>query len=154
MKTDMKTLLSCLLLACLLGSPAAFAARAARELVDPPPIPVSMEISQDQARRAIHLAAEKHGWVIEQESPGHSEATVVSGSHVVRVDIAYETRLITINYVDSEEMSFERRHNVRYIHPKYIKWTRTLAEDISEQLKLIPAAKPSAPAPKPQPPKK
>ncbi|HZP13256.1 MAG TPA: hypothetical protein VFB36_12630 [Nevskiaceae bacterium] len=140
----MRRALSCLLLTLTLSSPAAFAARAAQEMREPPPIPVSENISQDQARKAIHAAVEKHGWVIDRESPGHSEAAVVSGSHVVRVDIAYETRLIQINYLDSQEMSFERRHNVRYIHPKYMKWTRTLAEDIDEQIQLIAAAKPQA----------
>ena len=137
----MRRALSWLLLVLAMSSPQAFAARAAQELRDPPPIPVSAALSQDQARRAIHAAAEKYGWVIDQESPGHSQATVVSGSHVVQVDIAYETRLITVNYLDSQEMSFERRRNVRYIHPKYMRWTKMLAEEIGEQLKLVAAPK-------------
>ena len=130
------------LLFCAIAPHAALAARAAQRLEEPPPVPVPSELTQDQARRAIHAAVDKYGWVIDEESPGHSRATLILREHMVQVDVAYETRLITISYLDSRNMRFEVDGNVRYIHPKYKKWTRNLANEIGTQLAEARKAKP------------
>jgi hypothetical protein len=141
----MRKALCSMLLVCAVIPGAALAARAPQRLEEPPPVPVPSELTQDQARRAIHAAVDKYGWVIDEESPGHSRATLLLREHMVQVDIAYETRLITINYLDSQHMGFEVNRNVRYIHPKYKKWTRNLATEIGVQ--LAAARKPSAAKP-------
>jgi hypothetical protein len=106
---------------------------AAKPLVDPAPIEVPAGLTE-KAAKSIRLGVATRGWVVTQQEPGFMEATLHLRTHVAKIGIKYDTRSIQINYLESQNLDFEVKKDVRYIHRNYLKWVDNVVNDIRVQL--------------------
>ena len=86
---------------------------------------------------ALLRAAAIKGWSIEDIAPGHAIGRiVVRGKHHVAIDISYTSETISMTYIDSSNMDYERRDDGKYIHLHYNSWVsellRTLRKELSQ----------------------
>ena len=109
---------------------------AAKPLVDPAPIPVPAGLSENAVTKSIRVGVATRGGVVSRQEPGYMEATLNIRAHVARVGIKYDTQAIQINYLDSTNLDYEVKKDVRYIHANYLKWVANIVNDINVQLAL------------------
>jgi hypothetical protein len=87
-------------------------------------------LTESVVAERIRTAAGGRGWRVETESPGRMTLrTIVSGRHMVWIEVAYTTSAYTFQYVDSAQMRY--RQGTKGIHPNYNLWIRQLAETIN-----------------------
>lgn len=111
----------------------AFAGRAA-ELVDPAPIELTSKASAKQVKRAVKTAVLARGWTIENEKGDRFEAKYAKQTNRdnfwVKIAVAYDTKRVTLKYLDSEGLNFADEGGKRMIHANYNKWIGFLVKDI------------------------
>jgi hypothetical protein len=107
---------------------------AAKPLVDPAPIEVPAGLTEKAVAKSIRRGVATRGWVVTQQEPGFMEATLHLRTHVAKIGIKYDTRSIQINYLESQNLDFEVKKDVRYIHRNYLKWVDNVVNDIRVQL--------------------
>jgi hypothetical protein len=84
-----------------------------------------------KVRESIGLAASSRGWVVTSEQPGQLQLrNVIRNKHVVVINVFYDTTSVRAEYVSSENLKYEMRGEVPYIHPKYNEWVNLLLHDI------------------------
>ena len=91
--------------------------------------------TMDTIREAIAAAGISHGWVAVSEQPG--EMTLrndVRGLHTVVVKVSYDTAGMQVDYVTSENLNYNLRSGVAYIHPKYNMWVDLLIQGVTSRL--------------------
>jgi len=125
--------LALLLTLTLLGT-AAFAAQRSAPLVEPAPITIPANVSEENAAKAIRSALAGRGWAISEESPGHIGGTLTVRKHVLKIGISYTGGRIGIKYVTSSELGYEIIEGKPYIHPKFNNWMNNLILDINANL--------------------
>jgi hypothetical protein len=129
----LQAILLSLALLCVAG-----VAEARKEaLVDPPPIPIPTELTQDQVVKSIKAGLYGRGWAVALEEPGHMESTLNLRDHVARIDIKYDSRQITIAYLDSSNLDYKNVRGTRYIHPNYLNWINYLKNDIASNMQMV-----------------
>jgi hypothetical protein len=85
----------------------------------------------DKVRQAIIDAGARRGWHVDAEQPGRlTLRNVIRNKHTVVVDVAYDSKGVSVTYVSSENLNYEMRDGVAYIHPKYNEWVQKLLKDI------------------------
>ncbi len=117
----------------LLISLPALASRLAT-LTDPPPLSVPSGLTQEQVAKAIVAGMDKRHWVAESAKPGEIVAVQSPRDLVAKVKISYDTKSITIAYLDSTNFLYEEHDGVRQIHEKYNAWVLNLSRDIQSSL--------------------
>lgn len=103
-------------------------------LVDPAPIAVPQGLSDQAVAKAVKLGVLKRGWMVTREEPGYMEATLHLRVHMAKIGINYDQKAVTIRYLESQNLDYEVKKDVRYIHGNYLKWINNVARDISIQL--------------------
>lgn len=84
-----------------------------------------------KVRESIGAAASSRGWQVTSEQPGQLQLrNVIRNKHVVVINVFYDTRSVRAEYVSSENLKYEMRGGVPYIHPKYNEWVNLLLHDI------------------------
>ncbi|MEO7478329.1 MAG: hypothetical protein ABIT64_03745 [Lysobacteraceae bacterium] len=87
--------------------------------------------SLDKVRDAIVQAGASRGWMVTAEQPRQlTLRNVIRGKHTVVVNVSYNSRGVDVSYVSSDNLNYEMRGDVAYIHPKYNEWVEKLLVDI------------------------
>jgi hypothetical protein len=105
-------------------------------LVDPQPIPVPANVTQPQLEHIIGSALTSRGWRIIKHVPGEVDAVYDPRDFSVTIAIHYDAKQVQINYVTSNNLRYEVKNGVKYIHKNYISWTKNLVTDISNGLMM------------------
>jgi len=131
----LKTLLLVLLLAVSILVPFAAHARASEPVQSPQQ--ASFVVSKngapdvDKVRASIGAAASAHGWQVTSEQPGQLTLhNLIRNKFVVVINVFYDSKNVRVEYVSSENLNYELRGGVGYIHPKYNEWVKLLLKDI------------------------
>lgn len=105
---------------------------------------------------AIKLAANAHGWIITEETPGTIQASLRIRTHIAMVTIGYDESNYWIEYRDSTNLDYnpDDRKKTRTmraikgprIHRNYNIWVAQLAESIMDHARTPPKSLPAAPA--------
>ena len=122
------------LLALLLAPLLVLVLAGAAVLVDPEPIAIPSGLSDAAVTKAIRLGVAQRGWVVTREEPGYMEATLHLRTHVATIGLNYDARQIKIHYVSSENLDYEKKNDVSYIHGNYLRWVNNVVHDINVQL--------------------
>lgn len=109
---------------------------AAAPLVDPAPIQVPAGLSEKAVAKSIRLGVATRGWIVTRQEPGFMEATLNIRAHTAKIGIKYDTQSIQINYLESTNLDYEVKDDVRYIHANYLKWVNNVVHDITVQLNV------------------
>jgi len=84
-----------------------------------------------KVRESIGFAASTRGWQVTSDQPGQMQLrNVIRNKHVVVINVFYDTKTVRAEYVSSENLKYEMRGGVPYIHPKYNEWVNLLLHDI------------------------
>lgn len=105
-------------------------------LVDPPPIAVPANISTAKVEQIIGSALTARNWRIVKHVPGEIDAVYDPRDFSVTIAVHYGAKQIRINYVTSNNLRYEVKHGVRYIHTNYASWIKNLVTDISNGLMM------------------
>ena len=105
-------------------------------LVDPQPIPVPANVSQDKVTQIIEQALSASNWRIVKHVPGEVDAVYDPRAFSVTIAVHYDAQKIQINYVTSDNLRYEVKNGVRYIHTNYASWIRNLVTDIQNGLMM------------------
>lgn len=103
-------------------------------LTDPPPISIPAGLSDAQVTHVIAEALMQRGWTIVKRLPGELDATYAPRDFSVTIAVHYTPQQIQINYVDSNNLKYEVKNGVRYIHTNYANWIQNLVSDIKSRL--------------------
>ena len=90
-------------------------------------------LSKEDVKSAIIQAGTTRGWVIKENSPGNLVGTLFIRKHMAKIDIQYNEKFYSINYKDSENLSYQNT----LIHKNYNNWVKNLQQDIEIQLNLM-----------------
>jgi hypothetical protein len=105
-------------------------------LMDPAPITVPANVSQDKVTQIIEQALSARNWRIVKHLPGEVDAVYDPRDFSVTIAVHYDPQKIRINYVTSSKLKYEERNGVRYIHRNYESWTKNLVTDIQNGLMM------------------
>jgi hypothetical protein len=105
-------------------------------LVDPQPIPVPANVTQPQLEQIIGSALTARGWRIIKHVPGEVDAVYDPRAFSVTIAIHYDAKQVQISYVTSNDLRYEVKNGVKYIHKNYISWIKNLVTDISNGLMM------------------
>jgi hypothetical protein len=125
----------------LLLIPLAVFMMGAAVLVDPPPISVPAGLATKDVSKAIRSGIVGRGWVVTKDENGHMATVLNVRTHEVKVDIGYDTKQVTIKYVDSTNLDYDDKKGVRHIHKKYNQWIDNMVKDIQAQLQVAKISK-------------
>jgi hypothetical protein len=106
-------------------------------LTDPQPIAVPAGLKVEQVSKAIRAALAGRAWAVTSEEPGHIVSTLNVREHMAKIDIVYDTRTITIKYLESGELMFAEKKGQRMIHRNYLNWILNLVNDMNRNLVLV-----------------
>lgn len=123
----------------------------ARYLMNPNPVPANVD--PQITRAAILRAMAEKQWSVQSEVYGEIIARLQARAHTLVVRIKYDPQQVTLTYVDSTNMKYERLADGRErIHKKYTQWTQALMSAIQKNLSSAPMAMQTMPPPPPPPP--
>lgn len=88
-----------------------------------------------KVRDAIVEVGKAHGWSVASEAPGKVRlSNTIRGTFKVVVDVTYSASGMQVDYVSSENLYYQVKHDVAYIHPKYNKWVNLLLQETQARL--------------------
>lgn len=105
-------------------------------LVDPQPIPVPANVSPAQVEQIIGSALSARNWKIVKHVPGEIDAVYNPRDFSVTIAVHYDASKIQINYVTSDNLRYEVKNGLRYIHTNYASWIKNLVTDIQNGLMM------------------
>lgn len=122
----------------LLLAPALLLLMAFRQvpLVDPEPIPVPPNVSQAKVAQVIGSALTARNWRITKHAPGEIDAVYNPRNFSATIAVHYDRKQVQINYVTSNNLRYEVKNGVRYIHTNYASWIKNLVTDIQNGLMM------------------
>ena len=120
----------------LLLAPALLLLMAFRQvpLTNPPPINVPANVSQTQVEQLVGKALTARNWRIVKHVPGEVDAVYDPRNFSVTIAVHYDAQKIQIEYVTSDNLKYEMKNGVPYIHKNYASWIKNLVTDISNGL--------------------
>jgi hypothetical protein len=123
-----------LFLASILGAPDGWA-RSRVPLVSPHQAAIVVSGDRVPSLAKIHdtvlaAASGRHWEVVSDQSGEVTLRNVIRGKHAVVIKVSYDNQSVRAEYVSSENMDYEVRDGVAYIHPKYNLWVAWLLADI------------------------
>ena len=125
-------------LIALLLVPLAFMLMGAKAvLVDPEPVSVPAGMALTDVAKAIKVGIVRRGWVVTKDGNGQIEAVLNVRSHMAKVNIPYSTKEVAIHYAGSDNLDYQEKDGVKYIHGNYVKWAKNMQSDIQRELQLL-----------------
>jgi hypothetical protein len=123
-------------LAALLLIPLAFLLMGARtmQIEDPPPISVPSNLSLKEVSKAIRTGLSRRDWMVTRDEGGRMDATLHNRKHVVKISLSYTKQSVKIVYAGSENMNYEEKNGIKFIHRAYKKWMDNTVQDITTAL--------------------
>ena len=106
-------------------------------LVDPDPIQVPAGVRIQDVARAIRTGLSSRHWMVTKDENNQIEAVLNVPEHMLKVSIPYSTTSVSIKYVDSQNLDYSEMKGVKYIHEKWVGWTRNMRADIQRELQLV-----------------
>lgn len=106
-------------------------------LTDPEPLSIPASASAEQVTKAIKAALVGRTWEITEEQPGKIISTLHLRTHMAKIEVIYDDKLIHIKYLDSSELMYEDKKGGRFIHRNYLSWIQNVRSDISRDLVLL-----------------
>ncbi|MCL2916446.1 hypothetical protein L2725_22170 [Shewanella corallii] len=95
--------------------------------------PVTFNLTLEQVKTAILQSGIDRGWVMKEVSPGVIRAEIFVRSHHAVVDIDYNDKSYSINYVTSDNLKYANGK----IHRNYNRWVNNLDVDIKRALAKV-----------------
>lgn len=96
------------------------------------------EMTDAQVVTAIKAALQRRHWKIISEKPGLIEAHFINRSDIsVTVDVTYNTSDVSILYVDSNGLGYEKDGGEENINKHYYRWINFLRGSIRAQLRHV-----------------
>ena len=118
-----------------------------KPLIDPPPIAVPAGLSAVQVGKAVKGGLIGRGWAVTAEQADGVDATLTGNDYTAKIHVAFDTKQVSIRYVDSSNLKYEvKKNGQRMIHTNYMGWMHYLSDDIGRNLQLISAGATSMPA--------
>ena len=111
-------------------------ARPAKPMYEPQPMGVPDGMKVDEVVAVVVKALEGRGWTVDKKavaedgSSARIDTTLNVRVHMVKITIDVDLESIQIAYVDSKEMRYKVKKDVRYIHPKYAQWIQNVEADV------------------------
>lgn len=93
----------------------------------------SATIGIKDMRRAIILAGTNTGWQMQEVKQGLVNATKFNTGHMAKVEITYNTKNFSINYVDSSNLQYDGTK----IHKTYNEWVKSLYRNIKNNVSKL-----------------
>jgi hypothetical protein len=106
-------------------------------LVDPDPVQVPAGVKLQDVSKAIKVGIGRRGWVVTKDENSQIEATLNVRSHMAKVNIPYSTKEVAIHYAGSDNLDYQEKNGVKYIHGNYVKWAKNMQSDIQRELQLL-----------------
>jgi len=106
-------------------------------LDSPRTVNVSGEASMEEIEDAILNAMRNRGWAVHERSRGEIIADLNIRAHFARVGISYDTDLIAIDYIDSNNLEYEVVDGEPRIHGNFNSWLSNLSNDIEINLSYL-----------------
>ena len=95
-------------------------------------IPSSAKISEKDVKEAILNITSRYGWTLDQEQANSFVFKIIRRKHMVKIKISYSVSEYTIEYVDSENMKYDKETNS--IHHNYTRWVNNLDKHIYKSI--------------------
>lgn len=92
--------------------------------------PVAYNLTSDEVKAAIVVAATNRGWVIANSTATEVTAKLLARDHSAEVRIPYSDKYYSITYVSSVNLKASDGN----IHRNYNRWVNNLNVDIQKQL--------------------
>ncbi len=105
-------------------------------LVDPAPVSIPADLSQEKAVKDIKRALIGRGWAITAERPGEIESTLNLRTHTAKILVTWDTQAVRIAYVSSVDLDYKERKGKRFIHSNYLGWISNIAKDMATNMQL------------------
>lgn len=103
-------------------------------LVDPDPIDVPTGLTDKQIAKEIKRALLQRGWEVTGDKSGEIEGTLHLRTHMAKIRIGYDSKQVSITYLDSNDLEYAEKRGKRVIHPNYLGWIGFIATDIKANL--------------------
>lgn len=106
-----------------------------RNVTDAPVVSNKASLTLDDVRVAITRAGTGLGWIMIEEQPGLIKGTLKLRSHEAVIDVAYDTSVYSIRYVDSTNLNYNESKGT--IHKNYNGWIQNLDNAIQRELSAL-----------------
>lgn len=127
-----KRLLLLALFALMVFGP--LACHRARPLYDPQPIQVSRQMSQRDVGNMIEKTLRDRGWSVRRMGNGKMQAQIFRSQHSATIEVAYNSRNIDINYLDSGALNYQMADDGPRIHSRYNNWVQHIENDLRSKV--------------------
>jgi hypothetical protein len=111
------------------------------QLVRSTPVGLMKPESPQALERAIETSLASRGWAVKEHVPQRYVAELHERNHVVTVAIVYNADSARIDYIDSQNLLYQKTGDGEIIHKKYATWIKNLANEIRMNVSRGPMAK-------------
>ena len=94
---------------------------------------------------AIEVSLAHRHWTIKEHQPGRYLVELTEKGHSATVAVLYDATSARIDYVDSQDLLYEKGSDGEVIHRSYKTWVKNLANDIKINLSQAQLSAASAP---------
>jgi len=93
---------------------------------------ITKPMQEEQVEKAIEAGGLAKGWRMKKINNGVIEASILVRSHIVIVNILYDSKGYEINYKNSTNLNYDAEKST--IHKNYNRWVKNLDINIKWQL--------------------
>ena len=125
------TIIIVAVLACSLIAPVIHAR--STELVEPAPVTISCNLSDEKMKEGIMRGGAMRGWMVVKQIPGNTELKYIKGQnkHIITVNVSYTKNTFAVTYKDSVNLEYQvAEDGTRRLHPRPVGWMSNLSGDI------------------------
>jgi hypothetical protein len=101
---------------------------------DPDPVPVPAKLSVADVEKAVKGALTGYRWTIKPAGSGKLEALYTSRDLMAKISVSYNSKEITIKYLDSSGLDYQAEGDKRSIHPTYQRWISNLVKSMEAKM--------------------
>jgi hypothetical protein len=107
-----------------------FAALARSAPIHDADVAVIGDLSTKQVGDAVVRALTGRRWIFSAPKGNSLEATQMTRGLMAKIAVSWDSKHVTIKYVDSQGLDFEEKDGQRMIHGNYNKWIENLERDL------------------------
>jgi hypothetical protein len=111
------------------------------QLVRSTPVGLLKPESPAALERAIETSLAGRGWAVKERAPQRYVAELHERNFVVTVAVVYNADSARIDYIDSQNLLYQKTDSGEIIHKKYATWIKNLANDIRTNVSRGPMPK-------------
>ena len=95
--------------------------------VSEPTIDVPCKMSNAKVKAAIRKALREKKWSSTSKGKNKIRAKLLNRTHILKMDITYNTKKVKISYADSENLKYKSKNGKHLIHGNANRWIDTIA---------------------------